>query len=688
MRIIQILPQLKEGGVERGTLDLCFYLQSQGHNVCVISQGGPLVQKLQEKGISHLSWPVHKKNPLTIFRMSQRLRHLIQNEKTELVHARSRVPAWITYLACRKTKTKWVTTCHGYYRTHFASRVMGWADKVIVATHIIQTHMTQDFGVPQEKITLIPRGVDLDTFTFMPPSPPLIPPKTPIVGMIGRLTSLKGHKYFLEALSLLKKQNNSFRAQIIGEAKDPFFLKELLALTQKLGLSEEVQFLGHQEDIPACLKQINLLVLPTLYPEAFGRVIIEAQAVGVPVVATRVGGIQEVIDDGKTGILCAPQSPSDLARAMTKVLDNSTLAQTLVQKARKKVELHYSKEQMVQKTEGLYLDMTCLRILVIKLTSLGDVILISASLRALKQKFPTCKITLLTDPSCLEAVESCPYIDNILYSSKKNLRTLFLKMIQQIKNKKFDISIDFQNTFWTHLLSFLSKIPQRYGYGRKGGWLLLNHVAPNTPLPPVDHQFELLKLLNMTPSNSKLEFWIRDEDRTSLLQKSQSEKLDIQKPFSIIHLGASWRTKQWKASHIAQFCTHLFNHEHLTIVFTGLEKDLEFEKEIRSQTKIPIFSLVGKTTLRELGALIEKCESFISPDSAPLHIAAALGKSTLGLFGPTDAQKHRPPNDKLLILQEKVDCGPCYKSTCSHHSCMVRLTPSRVISAYEKLQRV
>ena len=126
----------------------------------------------------------------------------------------------------------------------------------------------------------------------------------------------------------------------------------------------------------------------------------------------------------------------------------------------------------------------------------------------------------------------------------------------------------------------------------------------------------------------------------------------------------------------------------LSIVFTGLEKDLEFEREIRHYIKVPFVSLVGKTTLRQLGALIEKCKSFISPDSAPLHIAAALGKSTLGLFGPTDAQKHRPPNDKLLILQEKVDCGPCYKSTCSHHSCMVRLTPSRVISAYEKLQRV
>ncbi|MBI3017805.1 MAG: lipopolysaccharide heptosyltransferase II, partial [Deltaproteobacteria bacterium] len=490
--------------------------------------------------------------------------------------------------------------------------------------------------------------------------------------------------------ALLKKQNKVFKAQIIGEAKDPSILKELVDLAQKLGLSEEVTFLGHQDNIPAFLKQMNLLVLPTTYPEAFGRVIIEAQAIGVPVVATRVGGIQEVIDDGQTGILCAPKNPSDLAAAMMKVLNTPTLAQTLVQKARKKVETYYSKEQMVKKTEHLYLEMTQPHILVTKLTSLGDVILISASLRALKQKFPNSNITLLTDLACREVIEPCPYIDTILYTSKKNLRQSFWKLIQQLKHQNFDVSIDFQNTFWTHLLVFLAKIPHRYGYGRKYGWLFLNHIAQNYPLSPVEHQFEILKLLEMTPNNSKLEFWVTEEDRKSLLQKSQLEKLDIHQPFSIIHLGASWSTKQWKASHIAQFCTHLYkkaNKENLNIVLTGLEKDLEFEKEIRKQTPIPLFSLVGKTTLRELGALIEKCQSFVSPDSAPLHIAAALGKPTLALFGPTESQKHRPPNDKLLILQEKIDCGPCYKPTCSHHSCMVRLTPSRAIEAYEKLQR-
>ncbi len=684
MKIIQILPQLKEGGVERGTLDLCFYLKNQGHEVWVISHGGPLVRTLEEKGISHLSWPVHKKNPLTIFRMSQRLRHLIQKEKIDIVHARSRVPAWITYFACHKIKTKWVTTCHGYYRAHFGSRAMGWADKIIVATQIIKTHMTQDFNVPQEKITLIPRGVDLDTFTFIPPSPPM----TPTIGMIGRLTPLKGHKDFLEALALLKKQNKSFKTKIIGEAKDPFYLKELLDLTQKLGLSQNVEFLGHQENIPNFLKQMHLLVLPTTYPEAFGRVIIEAQAVGVPVVATRVGGIQEVIDDGQTGILCTPHHPLDLAKAMTKILENPSLAQALVQKARKKVEAQYSKEQMVQKTEHLYLEMLQPHILVIKLTSLGDVILISASLRALKQKFPDSIITLLTDPLSREVVEHCPYIDKIIYVSKKNLRHAFWDLVSQIKNSKFDISIDFQNTFWTHLLSFLSRIPRRYGYGRKWGWLFLSHTAPHTSLPAVEHQFEILKLLGIPPHHLKLEFWITDKDRESLHQKSQTKKYDLQKPFSIIHLGASWATKRWTSTHIAQFCEYLSQKEHLTIIFTGLEKDLEFEREIRAQTKVSPLSLVGKLSLRELGALIEKCESFISPDSAPLHIAAALGKPTLAFFGPTDAHRHRPPTDKLLILQEKVDCGPCYKPTCGHHSCMVRLTPSHAIEAYKNLQRL
>src|SRR3989338_5802626 len=132
MKILQIIPALKAGGTERGTIDLCLDLKLKGFTPWVISNGGPLVRELERAGVEHLSWPVHQKNPFTIFWLACRLARLIKREKIDLVHARSRVPAWITYFAKRLVPFKWVTTCHGYYSQNWGSHVMGWGDRVIV----------------------------------------------------------------------------------------------------------------------------------------------------------------------------------------------------------------------------------------------------------------------------------------------------------------------------------------------------------------------------------------------------------------------------------------------------------------------------------------------------------------------------------------------------------------------------
>ena len=134
MKILQIIPSLNQGGVERGTVEFALYLKQKGHTPIVISSGGTLTKILEEYKIQHIQWPVQKKNPFMIFALSFRLAAFIRKHKIEIVHARSRVPAWITYLARFLTSFRWITTCHGLYRPHFLSRVMVWSDKIIVAT--------------------------------------------------------------------------------------------------------------------------------------------------------------------------------------------------------------------------------------------------------------------------------------------------------------------------------------------------------------------------------------------------------------------------------------------------------------------------------------------------------------------------------------------------------------------------
>ena len=167
MRILQILPELNVGGVETGTVDLAKYLLAQGHYPVVVSNGGLLVAELDKAGIKHFVLSAHKKSLWTVLKSVKALRKIILDEKIDIVHARSRVPAWIAYFACRRTPACWITTCHGYYASHLFSRVMGWPKLVIVPSEVIGRHMIEDFRVAPDNIRRIPRSVDINKFNVV-----------------------------------------------------------------------------------------------------------------------------------------------------------------------------------------------------------------------------------------------------------------------------------------------------------------------------------------------------------------------------------------------------------------------------------------------------------------------------------------------------------------------------------------
>src|SRR3989338_2101191 len=164
MNVLQILPELKSGGVDRGTVDLAKHLKQNGHKTVVVSAGGPMVGDLTSAGIMHYALPVHKKSPFAVWQSIRLLTRIVRLESIEVIHARSRVPALVAFFVSRRTQVPFVTTCHGFYRRHLLSRVMGWGKLVIVASHIIGRRMRDDFGVGHKKIRLIPRGVNLEEF--------------------------------------------------------------------------------------------------------------------------------------------------------------------------------------------------------------------------------------------------------------------------------------------------------------------------------------------------------------------------------------------------------------------------------------------------------------------------------------------------------------------------------------------
>jgi lipopolysaccharide heptosyltransferase II len=714
MKILQILPELNVGGVETGTLDLSKQLVSLGHKVVVVSNGGILVADLESQGAKHYKLPVNKKNALIMPKMVLALAEIIKKEEIDIVHARSRVPGWIAYFACLITRRVFITTCHGYYSRHPFSYVMGWAKKVIVISNIIARHMIDDFGVPFERIRLIPRSVDLERFKFSVPDSRRKQEFN--VGIIGRLTPIKGHLCFIKAMAKVSRVIPRIKIWIVGDAPHSklAYKEQVQLLVKRLGLWHYTEFLGTQKEIPAVLENLDLLVLATTTHEAFGRVIIEAQASGVPVVATRVGGVVDIIEDEKTGLLVPPADPESMARAIIRMYKDPQLGQKLSQAAYVKVKEKYTLEKMTRATLSVYEEaLQNLNILVIKFSSLGDVILSSAGLKAIREKFPGnhCealssgktpqeanlvkrplhKLSVLVGSGAKDVLLNCPYIDELLVCDFKNkdkgLRGFF-RLAGLLRKKSFDVVVDLQNSRKSHLLSFLSGGMTSYGYDRKLGFLLNRRIKDDgAVLDPVAHQFRILRILGIDYNEEKLEVWPSRQDKKYIDDFLASQWISSEQKLVGINLSASrrWASKDWPADYIVELGVSLAKNN-IRAVMTGTQEDIALAEQLIATIKEgkPI-NACGKTTVNQLAYLIKLCNAYISCDSAPLHIACAVGTPFVALFGPTDHRRHLFALKNAEILKKDFPCAPCYKAKCNTKECMLAIKPQEVAEAIFRL---
>ncbi|MCM8784200.1 MAG: lipopolysaccharide heptosyltransferase II [Candidatus Omnitrophica bacterium] len=707
MNILQLLPQLNEGGVERGTVDLTKFLVQNGHRAIVISKGGRLVKELRENGVIHYTLPVHEKFIFTIIRMIFKVARILEQEKIDIVHARSRVPAWIGYFAYRlylsrsakKDLLNWMvflTTCHGYYKRHLFSHIMKWGKYVIVVSSVIGKHMRNHFGVPFYRLRLIHRGVDLNLFQYKEPKSDLKDGCK--VGMIGRITPLKGHTDFLKAMAKVVRIVPKVKVVIAGEVSPGRreYKRELDLLIRQLGLERYVEFVGHIDNIVELLHSLDLLVLATTTHEAFGRVLIEAGACGVPVVATQVGGVMDIIKDKVNGLLVSPGNPPELAEAITKLLRERGLAREFAQKARKYVEIDFSLRKMTEQTLLVYKDaLQVLRILIIKYSALGDVVLAIPSIRAIKKHFPQARITVLTSRQAREMIAKLPYVDDVVIIDKNRYQSRFqmLKEIGKIlRNDVFDLVIDLQNNKTSHLLSYLSLSPRRIGYDNGKFSFLLNYRLKDTKetISPLEHQFRLLNSFGIKCEDKRLELFIDQRDEEYIDNFLNNNWLSASQILVGMNIGASsrWFSKRWPLERFAYLAEEL-SSKGIRIIITGTEEDREEIKRNQVLLRTKPINTCGRTTISQLAALIKRCAVYITGDSCPLHLAMAVDTPTVALFGPTDYRKHIAyPKDNLIVIHKKIFCGPCYRPACKDYECMRRITVQEVADAVIKLLRV
>ncbi len=332
--ILQVLPALDTGGVERGTVEMVQAIARAGGTALVASAGGRLVAQVERAGGRHVTLSLMTKDPVNILLNAGRLARLIRAERVDVVHARSRAPAWSAWLATRRTKAAFVTTWHGVYGEnlpgkHAYNSVMARGERVIAISRFVGARVASGYGVGADRLRVIPRGVDTALFD---PAHVVgdrvhrlaqawrVPTGARVVMLPARLTRWKGAEALLDSVAGLGR-DDVYCVLVGSDQGRAAYARSLAQRAERLGLSARLRLAGHCDDMPAALMLADVVVCASLKPEPFGRSVIEAQAMGRPLVAFDHGGAAETVRHRETGFLVPPGDVPALRAAIAAVLD-------------------------------------------------------------------------------------------------------------------------------------------------------------------------------------------------------------------------------------------------------------------------------------------------------------------------------------------------------------------------------
>lgn len=365
--VLQVIPSLVSGGVERGTVEVASALAAAGWTAYVASAGGPMVRELARAGVEHIQLPLASKNPLTIRRNCTALVDIIREYKIDVVHARSRAPAWSAWRAAKQTRRRFVTTFHNVYSDktplkHWYNSIMARGERVIAISEFVAAHAANDYGVEPDRLRTIPRGVDLRLFD---PSQVngdrvadlaakwRVPDGFAVVMLPGRLTRWKGGLDFIEAIAKLGRPD--LCCLLVGAEQRSGFRRELEAAIARHELGSQFRIVEDCRDITAAYALSDVVVSASTDPEGFGRTIVEAQAMGRPVIATDHGGARETVIPGSTGWLVAPGDTAALAATIAEALSLGPVERTAyARRARAHIATGFTREMMCARTIDVY----------------------------------------------------------------------------------------------------------------------------------------------------------------------------------------------------------------------------------------------------------------------------------------------------------------------------------------------
>ena len=375
IKVLQVIPKLGYGGAETGCYDIAHYLSENNCKSFIVTSGGELIKFINKKKVKLIRLPVQSKNPLLILLNSIILIGIILFYNITIVHARSRAPAWSCLIATKLTKRKFVTTFHGTYNFNgklkkLYNSVMVRSDLIIAGSNFIFSHIKDNYSEFLEstkKFLVIFRGINIDYFD---PSTKLeseenkllqeweINKEKKIILMPGRLTSWKGQELFIEAINLAKIElgYEAFHVVILGsEQGRDLYKKKLIRLTEQYRLNNQIKFINHCKDMALAYKVSDIIVSASIEPEAFGRVSVEAQSMEKLIIASNIGGSNETIINGKTGILFESGDANSLSKKIIQAITMDESSINLIGKeGRKNIIKKFNVEKMCFSTYSEY----------------------------------------------------------------------------------------------------------------------------------------------------------------------------------------------------------------------------------------------------------------------------------------------------------------------------------------------
>lgn len=333
-------------------------------------------------------------------------------------------------------------------------------------------------------------------------------------------------------------------------------------------------------------------------------------------------------------------------------------------------------------------------ILIIEVNWLGDVIFSTPLIRAIHEKFKNARITCLVDGRVKDAILHNPYVDEIITYDEKSTHKGFIakaKLTGSLRKKHFDLAVILHRSFTKALMAFLAGINERVGYdAKKRGFLLTKAVEiPEERLHKVEYFLKIAEAIGCVPSKKKYDFFTSDKDRKNILRVLSEYGINKDDFLVVLNPGGNWIPKQWTEEGFAEVGDILTEKYGAKIIISGAGKDLEKAKRIKSSMKNKAIIFSGKTSLGELGALMERADFVISGDSGPMHIAVATGSNVVAIFGPTSPELTGPYGEgSYSIVQKDSGCEiPCYDLTCNDYKCMKSIKPSDVIEAFDRMYK-